>query len=211
MTLDLPGVLERLRAHEGDLRRLGVVHAGVFGSVARGDARMDSDVDVLVEPDADRPIGIFEYARLKLCCRLASCATRFTPSENPAQRLADILENTDAIQSFTANLDFDAFRADRKTVYAVVRALEIISEASRRLPAELLRRHPEIDWIAVAAAGNVYRHGVAHGAGYLAVTALVAWVVFEWLGVGLLRKAWVNLDLIWAFALIASGVLTLTI
>lgn len=45
---------------------------------------------------------------------------------------------------------FEAFRADRKTVYAVVRALEIISEASRRLPDELFRRHPEIDWAAVA-------------------------------------------------------------
>jgi uncharacterized protein with HEPN domain len=40
----------------------------------------------------------------------------------------------------------------------VTRALEIISEASRRLPAELPDRHPEIDWGAVAAAGNVYRH-----------------------------------------------------
>ncbi|MEK7404778.1 MAG: HepT-like ribonuclease domain-containing protein [Acidobacteriota bacterium] len=36
--------------------------------------------------------------------------------------------------------------------------MEIISEASRRLPAELKDRHPEIDWVAVAAAGNVYRH-----------------------------------------------------
>jgi uncharacterized protein with HEPN domain len=55
-------------------------------------------------------------------------------------------------------MDFAAFVADRKTVYAVVRALEIISEASRRLPAELKDRHPEIDWIAVTAAGNIYRH-----------------------------------------------------
>ena len=39
-----------------------------------------------------------------------------------------------------------------------MRALEIISEASRRLPDDLLHRHPEIDWAAVAAAGNVYRH-----------------------------------------------------
>lgn len=39
-----------------------------------------------------------------------------------------------------------------------MRALEIISEASRRLPDELFRRHPEIDWADVAAAGNVYRH-----------------------------------------------------
>jgi uncharacterized protein with HEPN domain len=38
------------------------------------------------------------------------------------------------------------------------RALEIISEASRRLPDELLDRHPEIDWVAIAASGNIYRH-----------------------------------------------------
>jgi uncharacterized protein with HEPN domain len=80
------------------------------------------------------------------------------PSKNPAQRLADIIDNIDAIQGFTADLDLAAFRTDRKTVYAVVRALEIISEASRRLPSDLLGRHPEIDWAAVAAAGNVYRH-----------------------------------------------------
>ena len=51
-----------------------------------------------------------------------------------------------------------AFAQDRKTVYAVVRALEIISEASRRLPTEITGRHAEIDWVAIAAAGNVYRH-----------------------------------------------------
>ncbi len=39
-----------------------------------------------------------------------------------------------------------------------MRALEIISEASRRLPDDLFRRRPEIDWVAVAAAGNVCRH-----------------------------------------------------
>jgi uncharacterized protein with HEPN domain len=80
------------------------------------------------------------------------------PSKNPAQRLHDIIDNIDAIEAFTAHLEFTAFRKDRKTVYAVVRALEIISEASRRLPDELLVRHPEVDWAAIAAAGNVYRH-----------------------------------------------------
>jgi uncharacterized protein with HEPN domain len=48
--------------------------------------------------------------------------------------------------------------ADRKTLYAVIRALEIISEATRRLPDEMKARHASIDWTAVAAAGNVYRH-----------------------------------------------------
>ncbi len=80
------------------------------------------------------------------------------PSKNPVQRLSDIVENIDAIGAFTSGMDLDAFAADRKTLYAVVRALEIVSEAVRRLPVELKDRHPGIDWIAVAAAGNVYRH-----------------------------------------------------
>lgn len=80
------------------------------------------------------------------------------PSKIPAQRLRDIVDNIDVIKEFTANMDLEDFAADRKTMYAVIRALEIISEASRRLPVELKDRHPEIDWVAVAAAGNVYRH-----------------------------------------------------
>ena len=80
------------------------------------------------------------------------------PSKSPAQRLRDIVDNIDAIEAFTAELDRAAFTQDRKTIYAVVRALEIISEASRRLPTEITGRHPEIDWVAIAAAGNVYRH-----------------------------------------------------
>ena len=49
---------------------------------------------------------------------------------------------------------------------------------------------------------------LVHTAGYLIVTTAVAWVVFTKFGVRLLRTAWVNLDLIWAVALIATGVLT---
>jgi len=46
------------------------------------------------------------------------------PSKNPAQRLRDIIDNIDAVEAFTTQLDFPAFRMDRKTVYAVVRALD---------------------------------------------------------------------------------------
>jgi uncharacterized protein with HEPN domain len=79
------------------------------------------------------------------------------PSKNPAQRLSDIVDNIETIEAFTLGLEFEKFAGDRKTVYAVVRALEIVSEATRRLPAELKDRHPEIDWIAVAAAGTSTR------------------------------------------------------
>ena len=72
------------------------------------------------------------------------------PSKNPTQRLTDILDNIQAITDFTAGMTFEDYVSDRKTMYAVTRALEIISEASRRLPGELKQRHPEIAWAGVA-------------------------------------------------------------
>jgi hypothetical protein len=48
-----------------------------------------------------------------------------------------------------------------------------------------------------------------HAVGYLAVTAIVAVLVFERLGVGILRRAWFNLDLIWSASLLTTGTLTL--
>ena len=66
MRPDLQHVLDTLREHEAELRRLGVVHAAVFGSVARGEAGADIDIDVLVDLDESRPMGVFEYARTKL-------------------------------------------------------------------------------------------------------------------------------------------------
>jgi uncharacterized protein with HEPN domain len=104
------------------------------------------------------------------------------PSKNAAHRLLDIIDNIDAIRAFTADLNFQTFSADRKTVYAVIRALEIISEASRRLPNELLQRHAEIDWAAIAAAGNVYRHD------YEGVDAALIWHTVEH-GLASLRSA----------------------
>ena len=48
---------------------------------------------------------------------------------------------------------------------------------------------------------------IMHALGYLVVTAIIAVVVFEKVGVGILRKAWFNLDLVWATTLLGTGVL----
>jgi hypothetical protein len=48
-----------------------------------------------------------------------------------------------------------------------------------------------------------------HTAGYLAVSGLIAWVVYRKLGLALLRKAWFNVDRLWAAALVVSGAITL--
>ena len=52
---------------------------------------------------------------------------------------------------------------------------------------------------------------VVHTIGYLAVTGLVAWVVYRKLGLALLRKAWINLHLIWAIALFIGAAFTVLI
>ena len=52
---------------------------------------------------------------------------------------------------------------------------------------------------------------LVHTLGYLLVTGLVAWLVYEKFGLALLRKAWLNLDLVWAIALMVTGCLTLFI
>jgi hypothetical protein len=48
-----------------------------------------------------------------------------------------------------------------------------------------------------------------HTIGYLAVTGLTAWVVYSKFGLAILRKAWINLNLLWAAALVVTSVITL--
>lgn len=70
----------------------------------------------------------------------------------------DISENAKLAQSFVEGYDLPRFKADKRTVYAVTRCLEIISEATRKLPAGMKHCHPLIAWKDIAGAGNVYRH-----------------------------------------------------
>lgn len=72
--------------------------------------------------------------------------------------LDDILENALAACEFTNGLTADAFAADRKTLYAVMRALEIIGEAAKRIPDDMRARHPDIDWRGMAGLRDVIIH-----------------------------------------------------
>jgi hypothetical protein len=62
-----------------------------------------------------------------------------------------------------------------------------------------------------AAAVNVAAAAVAlHTAAYFTVMVLVAWVVYRWCGLNLLRKAWFNMDWLWAGALVLAGLVVLS-
>lgn len=54
-----------LQRHRVELESLGVIHAAVFGSVARGDDRPDSDIDVMVEVDPIKVRSILALGRIQ--------------------------------------------------------------------------------------------------------------------------------------------------
>jgi uncharacterized protein with HEPN domain len=79
-------------------------------------------------------------------------------SSEPEKRLLHIRDNIYLARKFVEGLDYEAFRDNYLVFYAVTRCLEIISEASRRLPDEMKARYPDILWAEMAGAGNIYRH-----------------------------------------------------
>ena len=64
--------------------------------------------------------------------------------------LKDILEATEKVEQFVTEMTYAEFSQDEKTQYAVVRALEIIGEATKRVPEQVRVEYPEVPWRSMA-------------------------------------------------------------
>lgn len=63
--MDKRDIIARLKENEATLRAQGVAHAALFGSVARGDHRPDSDIDIMIELDPTARVTMFDYIDIK--------------------------------------------------------------------------------------------------------------------------------------------------
>ena len=75
------------------------------------------------------------------------------------QSLQDILDSISHIEDFVSEMEFDDFAADRKTVDAVIRNIEIIGEATKNIPIDIQEKYPDIPWSEMAKMRDKVIHG----------------------------------------------------
>ena len=83
--------------------------------------------------------------------------------------LRDMLDNAEKALYFVQGMEYDEFFEDQKSVYAVVRALEIIGEAARQIPEETRSANPGIAWREIGGMRNKLSHE------YFGVNVKVVW------------------------------------
>jgi uncharacterized protein with HEPN domain len=80
-----------------------------------------------------------------------------------------MLAHAEKAEGFVAGVEFRAFSHNEEKTFAVIRALEVIGEAARHVPASVRNRHPEVPWKQIVGMRNVVIHG------YFGVDLEVLW------------------------------------
>ena len=87
--------------------------------------------------------------------------------------LEDIRDAAAKAQQFVDGMTYEAFADDEKTVFAVIRALEIIGEATKRIPESLRGQHPSVPWRAMAGMRDKLIHD------YINVNLRIVWTTVQ--------------------------------
>lgn len=95
------------------------------------------------------------------------------PSRDPKLLLEDIVAAIRKVERYTAGMDWERFRQDEKTTDAVVRNLEVVGEAVRRLPEDFIARHPNVPWRQAAGLRNRIVHD------YFGLDLEIIWEVIQ--------------------------------
>lgn len=83
--------------------------------------------------------------------------------------LDDILESVEKIEGYTRDMSFEEFKKTPIVVDAVIRNLEIIGEAVKRLPFDVKRKHSEVEWKKIAGVRDILIHE------YFGINLMIVW------------------------------------
>ncbi len=75
--------------------------------------------------------------------------------------ISDVLNSISEVGDFTRGMNYTSFVRDRRTINAVIRSLEVMGEAAKRIPEEIRRKHPDIPWKRMAGMGDKLIHEYA--------------------------------------------------
>ena len=71
----------------------------------------------------------------------------------------DILDSINDVENFIDGMEFEDLIKDKKTIYSVVRAPEIIGEAAKNVPEQVRKKYPDVPWKPIAGMRDKLIHG----------------------------------------------------
>ncbi len=90
-----------------------------------------------------------------------------------ADYIDDILAAIADVEEFTLGMNYETFAEDKKTANAVIRSLEVLGEAAKRIPILIRQKHPDIPWSKMAGMRDVLIHD------YMGVDLKTVWKVTQ--------------------------------
>ncbi len=88
--------------------------------------------------------------------------------------LTDILDAISDLRDFTTDMTFEEFYADKKTVNACIRSLEIVGEATKKIPSDIRQLKPSLPWQAISGMRDKLIHE------YFGVDLAIVWQTIQY-------------------------------